>query len=261
MGWKDIADKGSKIKDSVVSNAKYCTSVLNDFGFVQKALFQIYRIGKNKKVVGTGQKYLNREFKYKEQFPVQINPTDIDFDFSYGKDYLFNGKRNKRNMKTKSMDGVDLVDTRSSFSPGSASMTLTYNIYDEYNARTSNGAVSIGEDISLHSGNHTSLSKLREYAGLPDYFVLFRWGEMHIFGFLEKVGISYSVYSPWGQPLVGEAKIDIARQPLGFDSEGREQDPCDCPQIKGTKGTAEAKKFNYAYKTMQRVYQGINAMR
>lgn len=261
MGWKDIASKGSKIKDSVVSNAKYCTSVLNDFGFVKKALFQVYRIGKIKKVTGTGQKYLDREFKYEEQFPVQINPNDINYDFSYGKDRLFTGKRNSRSEKTVSMEGVDLVETRGSFSPGSASMSLTYNIYDEYNAITSNGAVSIGEDISLHSGNHTSLSKLREYAGIPDYFVLFRWGEMHIFGFLENVDISYSVYSPWGQPLVGEAKIDIARQPLGFDSKGRELDPCDCPQIKNTKGTAEAKKFDYTYKAMRSVYQGINAVR
>lgn len=261
MGWEAITGKvasaASKVAKSAIANAKYCTSVLNDFGFVQKALFQVYR--REGKSPSTGIKSngrsANLKFEYKEQFPVQINPTDINFD--YGKGSLKNDK--SRVEVLQSLGGIDLIST--DYNAGTVSIPLTYNIYDEYNARTANGAVTVADSISLHSSTHTSLAKLRAYAGLPDYFVLFRWGEIHIFGFLESLSVTYSVYSCWGEPLVGTATATIARQPLEFDSDGIEKDPCSCTQLKITTGTAEAEKFNAANKALGHIYQGINAMR
>lgn len=255
MGWKEkLAKKAKKAARSVIRNAEYCTSVLNDFSFVKKALFQVYRIGDN---INKGEKYLDREFEYIEQFPVQINPDA--FDFHYGVGHLQKRNVDTRIDQVKSVEGIDLVHRSEAYAAGNFGTKLTYNIYDEYNAVTANGALSDDDTISLHTGTHTSMCKLREYAGLPDYYVLFLWGEIHIFGFLESVDIDYDTFSPWGQPLVGTANISIVRQALGFDDEGRELDPCECPHLKS--GKADAKEFDYAAKGLRRMYQGVNAMR
>lgn len=266
MGWKE---KLSNIKEGAkgkfkaakktIQDGTFCTNVLNDFSFVKKALFQVYfREGQ---VDTQGGKRFEWSFKMREQFPVQINPSDIDIEF--GKSVRTHDKGRKE-MTTLggSVPLTTILDEK--YEPGTTTINLTYNIYDDYNARTANGAL-VENSVSLQSQDpddesYTSLSKLKQYAGRTGYYVLFRWGEIHIFGILSDVSVKYTVFSPWGQPLVGDATVTIKQQPLAFSNDDVEVDPC-ASGLLDTVGETKAKAYDEKAKIARRLYQGINAMR
>ncbi len=206
----------------------YCTSVLNDFSFVQKAYFYVYE--KDGPYASANEHQCSICFAYKEFFPVQINPKSLTLN--YGSDKLPGVSASIEQQDEGTSGGFPIISPRNRYSTGSLQISLDYNIYDEYNARTMNGSIpGTGNSISLHAGNHTSLEELRNLAGTNRY-VLFKWGEIQYFGALHSVDITYDAFSPWGEPLAASATIDIAHQPLAYNGSGIEIDPLECPQLK-----------------------------
>ena len=258
----DLTNKVGKIKNKIKSQ-DYRTSVLNDFSCVRKAFFQIYQVNGGKTFKGTDySRTLNYTFEPIEIFPVQINPNSIRLDY-YDSDKL--SKATDAPISSDEHTSIPLKsDNRGDINPGSVELTLEYNIYDEYNARTMNGSIPENE-ISLHSDNNnspiTSLQKLREYTGnVGHYFVLFTWGEIHIFGLLNSLDVSYHSFSRWGNPLSATAMLRIDRQPLMYYANGIEKDPLDCPQLQT--GAAKASAYRKYHDTAMRVQlTASNALR
>lgn len=219
----------------------YRTSVLNDFSAVSKAFFQIYH-DEGIPTMNPGDNMLNRQFKYKKEFPVQINPNTLRLD------YYATSKQQRRDaevpLPAAGCIAVPMVETDRRFDAGHVDITLDYNIFDEYNARTMYGYVP-GTGISLHSDGKgiTSLEELRRYAGREGYYAMFIWGEIHVFGLFEKLNVTYNAFSRWGEPLRASAEVTIDRQPLGYDSDGIELDPLSltCSSLLG-RGKVEAEE-------------------
>lgn len=250
----DLTNKVSKIKNKIKSHKDYRTSVLNDFSCVRKAFFQVYQASGHKTFPGkVNDRILEMGFDPIEIFPVQINPNSISLDYYAAKQQ----KTPDASIYAGGPASIPLrYDNRGDINPGSVDLTLRYNIYDEYSARTMNGSIPENE-ISLHSDNNdspiTSLQKLRQYAGnTGHYFVLFTWGEIHIFGLLSSLDITYESFSRWGNPLSATTRVTIDRQPLAYDSDGIEQDPFDCPQLKtGTVAASAYRKYHDAAMRVQ----------
>ncbi len=247
-----------------IFSSNYRTSVLNDFSSVRKAFFQIYKDkGAESSTASliTSKQQLNREFEFVEQFPVQINPNELKLDF-YG-----DSKKRMADVPidTEDCQGIPLYNEKDlRFDTGGVDIDLKYNVYDEYKARTVDGAIP-GNEISLHSDGKTitSLEKLREYAGnRSGYYTMFIWGEIHIFGFMEKLNVTYESFSRWGEPLSATVQTTIARQPLGYNKEGIELDPLDCEKVLGKTGIAKAKSYTVDEDTAMRVQLlATNALR
>ena len=210
------------LKGAINNRHEYRTSVLMDFSCVKKAYFHVYQ--RNNPYTGTRHAAdAPYSFDYIESFPVQINPNSLTLDYG-------NDKKMTREQPLASVgkDSVPVVEPYRGYSPGSLRITLEYNIYDEYNARTMNGGIP-QNSISLYTGNPTSLDQVRLIAGnIQRKYVLFKWGPIHYFGALESVNITYNVFSPWGEPLAASAIVEIAHQPLAFGKDGVEIDPEDC---------------------------------
>lgn len=259
----DLTNKVGKIKNKIKSHKDYRTSVLNDFSCVRKAFFQVYQASGHKTFPGkTSDRILNVGFDPIEIFPVQINPNSISLDY-YDSNKL--SKATDASIYAGGPASIPLrYDNRGDINPGSVDLTLRYDIYDEYNARTMNGSIPENE-ISLHSDSNnspiTSLQKLRQYAGNTGrYFVLFTWGEIHVFGLLSSLDITYESFSRWGNPLSATTRVTINRQPLAYDSDGIEQDPFDCPQLQT--GTVQAGAYRKYHDTAMRVQlTASNALR
>ncbi len=231
MSIKDSLKRGlNAVTDKITNAREYRTSVLNDFSFVQKAYFYVYE--KDGPYASANEHQYPDGFAYKEFFPVQINPNTLSLN--YGSNKLPGVNVSLAQQDEGASGGFPIISPRNRYSTGSLQISLEYNIYDEYNARTMNGSIP-QNNISLHTGNHTSLEKLRNLAG-TDRYVLFKWGEIQYFGALQSVNITYNVFSPWGEPLAANATIDIAHQPLAFHDSGIEKgieiDPLNCPQLK-----------------------------
>lgn len=237
----------------------YRTSVLNDFSTVRKAFFQVYHDeGYKHPSFAFSKEMVNRNFKFVDQFPVQLNPNSLHLDY-YGK-----SKQQLKPIDSRFCAGVPLrtPDPSGGGNAGEVSIELKYNIYDEYNARTMNGAIP-GSEISLHSDGQkvTSLEELRKYAGRFEYYTMFIWGDIHIFGFLEDLKVDYTAFSCWGEPLTATANITIQRQGLEYDKNGIEKDPLDCINTLGS-GIVEARFYRMEYDIAMRVgLLATNALR
>ena len=206
-----------------ILGTKYRTSVLNDFSVVSKAVFHILEEGD----------VLNGRYSIKESLPVQINPTEIKgFD---GKNHVKNiggigGENGRRRAVFREDENDDDEDM---------SITLHYDIYDEYQVRTMNGLLDTENDLSLCSSTATSLAKLRAYAGNPDLKVYFKWGEIECYGLLASVDFTYTTFSPWGSPLKADATVVIKKEHLGFDNNDEEKKPNSLGEL------------SFAYKSVQ----------
>lgn len=210
--------------------SKYRTGVLTDFSIVSKAMF--YIMEKSSGLL-SGNSY-TRVFS-ESPLPVQVNPTDLRF--TYGKDDSNPVYRSGINWPSSVDENIPtVVMPDSSGGTGSLSIELKYDVYDEYFVRTMDGLLTSGllgtnsNEMSL-SGSATSLKKLTEYAGRPNYYVLFIWGNISYFGLLSNVSVAYTAFSRWGDPLKASATIDILKQPLEYDSNGLEKAPMDSDKI------------------------------
>ena len=168
----------------------YVTGVLNDYSIVEKATFTLVKPDSSFKKATC------------ETVPVQINPSDLVYQYSSPVRTIFSG--------LSDTNGGTSSDT-SYGSSASLSMTLYYDFYDEYQARTASGAMSFLSSFNLMEEKFSSLKKLTDHANEnPMPLVLFRWGDsINFFGVLENISPSYRAFSQWGHPLKAEASINI----------------------------------------------------
>lgn len=196
----------------------YRTSVLYDFSIVSKAKFYVFE----EDVAFT--QYMFKRVDtgdFKDPLPVQINP--YDFHVTYGSTGKSIGPIDNSILSTTSADepifgGIPFIrPKKGSPEPGSISIKLVYDIYDEYNVRTMDGINPL-TDFSLESETHTSLKRLGQIASSGGrYYVLFKWGDIEYFGLISNVEVDYRAFSRWGHALKAEADITIENQPLGYD--------------------------------------------
>lgn len=182
--------------------SSYRTYVLNDFSAVSKAVFYIM-LETNKKT---------QSYKIFEKLPVQINPTKISCTVGESRNKFVKDMLNEETASLKSHQEGD--------EDNMYEISLVYDIYDEYNVRTLNGisnASFINGGMSLFDEKTTSLEKLKMASSDPEKFVLFIWGDIQIFGHIEKVTADYTAFSRWGNPLKADATIHIKKIHLGFD--------------------------------------------
>lgn len=186
--------------------------VLNDFSVVEKAVIQIIEsVGWT---IGSCEPGENNELKIKDTLPVQINPSEFNYEYHINTQSVLNGLRkndkNKQNVKNLIAFGRD--NDRG----GSISIPLIFDIYDEYNARSMNGSMT--KDFSLAYKNSTALTTLIDRARDGFYYARFTWGDIVKFGLLTGISVTYTAFSPWGQPLKANATVNMVEQrPKGGD--------------------------------------------
>ena len=187
----------------------YRKYVWNDFSIVEKARIQIIESGNDKTgdqvTIGTCVPGSKNELTLKEDLPVQINPSEFDYK------YRINTKVLKGIRSTNKLEGVTFVSFGGDYD-GSIEIPLIFDIYDEYNARTMNGTMT--KDFSLTYAKSTSLPALIYYATEGAYYARFIWGDIAKFGLLSGVDVSYTAFSPWGQPLKANARVYITEMPI-----------------------------------------------
>ena len=178
----------------------YRTYVLNDFSAVAKAVF--YVLKRDTKTGG---------YKVITKLPVQINPSRISGKVGESRNKFVKDMRREGEASLKSHKEGD--------EDNKYEITLTYDIYDEYNTRTMNGIsnASLINGMSLFDQETTTLEKLKMLAGDFTKKVLFLWGDIQIFGLLEEVQFEYTAFSRWGNPLKAEATVSIKKIHLGYE--------------------------------------------
>ena len=182
-----IKSVGNKVKNAFTGKS-YRTGVLNDFSIVSKAAFYILRPDG-----GNG-------YTLEEKLPVQINPSEF---------------RHNCMCKVYSLrDATSNSDLKVEELPSSINIPLKFDIYDEYNARTLNGAGALMADVSLMNKQLTSLPKLIENWGKTDTYTFFKWGQMEYFGIISNIDCTYTAFSRWGEPLKCDATVSIAEKEM-----------------------------------------------
>lgn len=171
----------------------YVTGVLNDYSIVEKATFTLVKLGSE------STDHTKATF---ETVPVQINPSDLTYQYSSPVRDVCAGLNEP--------NGDTYFDT-SYGSASSLSMTLYYDFYDEYQARTASGAMSFLSSFNLMEKKFSSLQKLINHTNTyAKPRVLFRWGSsVKFYGVLEKLNPSYRAFSQWGHPLKAEVSVNI----------------------------------------------------
>lgn len=179
------------IGSSLLSHS-YSAGVLNDFSVVEKATFTLIQLGD-----------INNpdSVDFSETIPVQINPSDLVFQYSSPASYVAAGLN-------------DLGGTMSSETyhegESSLSVTLYYDFYDEYNARTASGSLGFLESFHLMNEKFSSLETLISFTQKQkNPHVLFRWGDINFYGVIESLSPAYRAFSQWGQPLKAEVSVTI----------------------------------------------------
>ncbi len=179
------------IGSSLLSHS-YSAGVLNDFSVVEKATFTLIQLGD-----------INNpdSADFSETIPVQINPSDLVFQYSSPASYVAAGLN-------------DLGGTMSSETyhegESSLSVTLYYDFYDEYNARSASGALGFLESFHLMNEKFSSLETLILFTQKQkNPHVLFRWGDINFYGVIESLSPAYRAFSQWGQPLKAEVSVTI----------------------------------------------------
>ena len=188
---------------SNVSLNGYRKHVLYDFSVVEKAKIQIIEtVGSTIGSLIPGSPECN--LKLVEELPVQINPNTISYEHYIDPDSIYNDLE---------MGAVAQGFVKHRFGGnerGTFEPQLQFDIYDEYNARTMNGA--LPTDFSLMNEHSTSLPMLIKYASENCYYARFMWGDIVKFGLLVGVTVTYTAFSQWGQPLKADATVHIVEQ-------------------------------------------------
>lgn len=179
------------IGSSLLSHS-YSAGVLNDFSVVEKATFTLIQLGD-----------INNpdSVDFSETIPVQINPSDLVFQYSSPVSYVAAGLN-------------DLGGTMSSETyheeESSLSLTLYYDFYDEYNARSASGSLGFLESFHLMNKKFSSLETLILFTQKQtNPHVLFRWGDINFYGVIKSLSPAYRAFSQWGQPLKAEVSVTI----------------------------------------------------
>lgn len=188
--------KGAKKGITALTTTQQITSTLNEFSTVEKAVLA---------------------FPYCEYSPikVQINPSDLTYEYQSYEDIKY--------LTLSSLDGKpkDLTSTETNpRNSGTLSFMLYYDFYDEYYARSANGSgFSLNSLTSKITGAEGSFHlKNEKFSSLETIInqskihapVLFKWGEIEEFGFMQTASPRYSAFSPWGEPLKATVNINIS---------------------------------------------------
>ena len=160
-----------------------------------------------------------KKFNHVGSFPVQINPHKINIIQGSNKVYNAPG-------------GITSGDTTHTYhirypehdDDHKLTIELNYDIYDEYNVATMDGALN-SHKYSLFNDELVSLQRLQDMAaknklkianpisGAGDYpncYVLFVWGQIEFFGEITKVDFDYTKFSRWGDPLAANGTVTIS---------------------------------------------------
>lgn len=190
MGIKDVAsDVSNLMKD-------YRTFVPYDFSIVKKAKFFIY----NKTTTAL-------EYTRASDAPlvVQFNPDQIS-GFS-GEPDLIPSRPDVPNsdVQPKTSKGDFTVNH-------TLSMNLHFDLYDEYNLRTADGATGAYSEFHILNSAVSILPKLLELCGDTTRAVFFKWGTFEYGGVITSVNPTYKAFSRWGSPLKADVDVTITRE-------------------------------------------------
>ncbi len=187
--------EGAKKGIKALKTTQQITSTLNEFSTVEKATLTFENVDKPIKV--------------------QINPSDLTYE------YQTNGHLGE--LTISSLDGKPSPAISAETHPyekGSLSFMLYYDFYDEYYARSANGSGfslnSLTSKITRTEGSfHLKNEKFSSLETIINQSkihapVLFKWGEIEEFGFMQTASPRYSAFSPWGEPLKATVNIIIS---------------------------------------------------
>lgn len=183
----------------------YRKFVWNDFSTVEKARFLIFE--SNHVTIGSCIPNAKNELKFVEELPVQINPSRFECNYHIDPMQITNGLTKTKETLAEGFNPISFGGERDS---DVRIPQLTFDIYDEYNARTVNGGITT--ELSLMNKKFTSLPNLIGYARDGQHYAQFKWGEIKKFGLLTGVDVEYVAFSPWGQPLKATASVRITEQ-------------------------------------------------
>ena len=183
---------GSVVMDKL-TKTEYRTSTLNDFSTVEKATLRFAS---------------TVDCKPTPPIPVQINPNEISYNYeSYA---------THKNVVTNIQGESRVVESsKDPFLKSKMTFTLYYDFYDEYYARSAGGskfslnAFSNGDGFHLANKTYSSLQTIIKKSRDVSNYVLFKWGPLEHFGQIETVDPHYTAFSPYGEPLKGNASIDM----------------------------------------------------
>ena len=181
----------------------YRTSVLYDYSIVSKATFYHFtHSSPNGKDV----------FTHKSTLPVQINPNEL---------YLIQGVTKTYKLQNSVTTSTSGLIPNEHFDGGEVpklDVPLKYDIYDEYNVATMDGAIPSTKLTLAGEESIVTIQKLCDIAngnviqpGSSDNnFVLFKWGPLEFFGTLKQIEFRYTKFSRWGEPLAGDGTATIS---------------------------------------------------
>lgn len=194
---------GSAYQPNAATSSKHRKSVLHDFSIVEKASIKILK-AKNLYMM-TADETLTQE----NELYVQINPTEFSYSCQTPRSNVSVGVKSVASNKAFKQK----VLRDSAGTEGSDEIPLVYDIYDEYNIRTSKGLVP-SNNFSLMNEEVTSLPALIWYVEHAPYYGYFVWGDIKIFGLLSSIRVDYRAFSRWGQPLKANATLRLVIQQL-----------------------------------------------
>lgn len=193
MGLGKLVNAAKSVGSSILGNS-YRKSVLNDYSVVEKATFTLvtFEATNSSKVHST------------ETIPVQINPNDISFNYTHIPSLPIGGLDSA---------GLSAKNAQSWRESSSLSITLFYDFYDEYYARSMDGVLGSLSDFHLKNKEYSSLERLVEFStSSPSPHVLFKWGSsIEFYGIMNALNPSYRVFSCWGQPLKADVSVSIEK--------------------------------------------------
>ena len=164
----------------------YRNSTLYDFSNVVKINFFVFEIKDDETI------------NFMEKLPVQINPERIERSIKQFGEIL----KNEQNFVyiLREDEGLSESDKHS----GEFSLTLNFDITDEYNAQTANGKIPFDMDIQ----KMTIIGKLFDYSS-KRYVFFFKWCPQEHALHIKEISCNYHSYSQYGEPLSAEVNISF----------------------------------------------------
>lgn len=164
----------------------YRDHTLYDFSNVVKAKLFVFELEENESVK-----------ECVDILPFQINPS------SYRR---ISDGIHSRDPEQIDINGIDVLSTSSQDYDNTAIgiRDLSFNIFDEYMARTMNGTL----PIPININEITIIDKLFEYAKRK-YVVVFQWADKYVLR-IKRVECTYKSFSKYGEPLSADVEVTFA---------------------------------------------------
>lgn len=136
--------------------------------------------------------------RYKVALPAQINPENIEC----------------HTYKKSALSVINVLDASKpeDVDKTRINMSFTFNLVDEYEARTMNGKLPIDFNID----DMTIIGALRMYAN-SNYISVLKWGPLEEVVRITKVECKYDSYSPYGEALSATADVTFETTNLAHE--------------------------------------------